>query len=298
MQTNLKTEFVRLLVLLTIATSLLACGSARVGQFDRFAQAGIKFTDSVPPVLDEAFQTAVETDSLVLVESRKRLSSQDDRLNAIETSNKNLKQRILLLNDLKRHARLLRSYFLALRALARTDEASGISDVAKGLVGSLETLDKRIAAVNIGGLSVKDFVGESSSLAVAAFQSAALNRELKERASIIDHELDIMQASLRVISEAMKSDIEAQLEATNRDEIELPYVRDSALPSDWNARRLAAFKRQIKLSSIDTAVDAAENMRLSFVALVENRLDDTGIALLLQDIDRVITLTEGISGTK
>lgn len=290
-------RLVRLLSVLLIVVSASACASARISQFDKFALAGIKFTDSLPPVLDDSFRVAVETDSRILIETRRILSSEEDRLREIEASNENLGRRVTLLNDLKQHVRLLRSYFIAMMTLAKTDEASGISDAAEGIVASLGALDGRISAASIGGLSVEEFIGQSASVAVSNFQSAALNRELRAHASAIDRELDILQAALTVLGSAMRADLEAQLAATERDEVIMPYVKSGTLPSDWNARRLEYFKRQLDISSVDSAADAARNLRLSFVALVENRLDDAGIALLLQDIDRVIIFAERIGDT-
>jgi hypothetical protein len=82
----------------------------------------------------------------------------------------------------------------------------------------------------------------------------------------------------------------------------LPYVRQGDLPADWNDRRLAAFKRRLEIAAVDSAATAATDLHLSFVALAENRLDDGTLALLIGDLDKLVTLVEGIkskpAGTK
>lgn len=289
----------RLLVILGFATILGACavGTARINQFEEFAQAGTRFADTVPPVLDEAFRVAVATDSLVLTQARVGLRSSEDRLKAIEQSNRNLAERIAILSDLKRQASLLGAYFVALQALAHTDaESSGMTEVASGIVGALGKLSPRIASAKIGGSPVSDFLAPVVSLTFTAFQSAALNRELRKNGATIERQLDLQQAALTAIADAMRAEFEIHAVAADRDSIVLPYVRDGTLPSDWAQRRADAFQRQTQLRSVDAAAKAAQSLRSSYVALVENRLDETNLTALLLDINSIVTLLEGVRG--
>ena len=92
-------------VVLVFALGLVstACATARVGQFDAFARAGIQFTDAVTPVVDQAFETAVATDTLLLLRARKDLTSSEERLERLQSSDEVLSERLQILNDLKRH---------------------------------------------------------------------------------------------------------------------------------------------------------------------------------------------------
>lgn len=287
------------LVVLGFATVLGACaaGTARINQFEGFAQAGTRFADAVPPVLDEAFRLSVATDSLVLTQARVGLRSSEDRLKAIEQSNRNLAERIAILNDLKRQASLLGAYFVALQALAHADaESSGMTEVANGIVGALGKLSPGIANAKIGGSPVSDFLAPVVSLTFTAFQSAALNRELKKNGAIIERQLNLQQAALTATADAMRAELEIHAVAADRDSIVLPFVRDGTLPSDWTQRRTDAFQRQTQLRSVDAAAKAAQSLRSSYVALVENRLDETNLAALQQDINGIVTVLEGIRG--
>lgn len=300
MQRRLSVRPARLLII-GFAISLTACavGKARVNQFDKFAHAGIQFTDAIPPLLDEAFLAAVTTDSLALKQGRTGLPSEEARLDAIEKSNDNLTKRIAILNDLKRHASLLRAYFAALQVLAQTDaESSGMTVVTNGLLTSLGKLHPQIANAKLGQSSIGDLVAPVTSFAFTAYQSGVLNRELRQNAETIDKELNLHQAALRAIADTMKADLQTQFAAIDRDAIVLPYARGKPLPSDWTQRRVDAFHRQLQMHSVDAAAKAAQSLRTSFVALVENRLDDTGIALLLRDINDIVALVEAIRGTQ
>lgn len=73
----------RALVSACLIGLLGACSTARIAQFDGFAAAGIKYADTIPLVFDQSFETAVKTDSLVLLETRRHLPGQKERLAAI-----------------------------------------------------------------------------------------------------------------------------------------------------------------------------------------------------------------------
>lgn len=278
-----------------LAVALSACSTARISQFDGFAAAGIKYTEAIPAVYDQAFETAVRTDSLVLRDGRPHFS-QNDRLKEISVSNEKLATRFEILTALKVHAAELRAYFIALKALASSEAGSGLTQATKDLAANLGKLDDRITKLSVGSLPINDFIGQAVPLVVAQYKSSALNAELKDRAQSIERELNLQEAAISAIAAQMKSDVAVRLTAQDRDEIVIPYVRDGSLPSDWNEKRLQGFRRRLDLGVIDAAVSAAKNLRLSYVALVENRLDDGGLLLLIGDINKLIGLIEGIKG--
>lgn len=280
-------------VVLAVALGLVpsACATARVGQFDAFARAGIQFTNAVTPVVDEAFETAVATDTLLLLRAREDLTDSAERLERLQSSDEVLRRRLRILNDVQRHVALLKSYFVAIRALAQTDEASGITTATQDLVGNLGQLNERISA---GIPRVNGFLGRGVSVAVSRFQSAALNRELQANADTIERELDLQRAALMAIGDQMRADLESQFAAQYSERVELPYSRDGVLSPDWSRRRMEAFRHQELLTSLGAAADAAHSLRVAYVALVEDRLDATGIQLLLDDIQRIITLAEDV----
>jgi hypothetical protein len=284
-----------LVVLLALPGLGCAAKAARASQFERFALAGTQFADAVQLVLDESFETKVATSSLVLVEARPNLD-RDQRLEAIEDDDTELRERLSILDDLKKHARILRGYFVALQTLAQTDaESSGLVDVTNGLVGALGGISPAIARATVGGQGIQDLIRPAVDFAFGSFQSRALERELRRNAPTVERELALQQAALTVIADAMRSDLEAQAEAEDRDRIHLPYVQEGTLPADWNERRLNSFRRRIRLSSVDAATQAVETIRSSFVALVENRLDDAAIGALIRDVTEIVTFVEGVT---
>jgi hypothetical protein len=280
-----------------LAGSASGCATtqARLDQFEAFAVAGVQFADAVPVVLDESFEATVRTSSLVLEEARPTLD-QDARLTELAREDSLLARRLAILTDLKGHARALRGYFIALRSLAWTDiESSGLTDVTGSLLERLGHLSPTIGSATVGGREIGDLVSPAVEFTVGQFQSAALEDELRRHAPAIERELALQQAALEVVAEAMRADLETQAAAEDRDRIDLPFARSGTLPASWSQRRLDSFRRQIRLSSVDAASQAAETLRSSFVALVQGRLGGALIGALAQDVTVILTFTEALS---
>ena len=306
MQTRGYRTAVRLMLIacLPLVGGACATAGARVAQFGAFAEAGTQFADAVPAVLDESFNATVTTSSLVLAEARPGLLLLDadirrsTMLEQLEQNDALLLERIGILRDVKQHAGVLREYFVALQALAQTDaNSSGLTDVARGLVTALGSLSPAIANASVGGKAVSGLVPPIVNFAVAGFQSRVLEEELRRNAGTIERELAVQQAFLTAIAEAMTADLQAVYEAEDRDRIHLPYVNPGNLPGDWSQHRLASFQRQVQLSSVDAAAQAAARLRATFVQLVENKVDQGTIAALFVDINSVLTFIETGTGT-
>jgi hypothetical protein len=74
-------------------------------------------------------------------------------------------------------------------------------------------------------------------------------------------------------------------------------AKDS-LPSDWTKRRKELLNAHVSLDSVDAVVALARNLKLSFLALVEDRLEPADFGILFKDINEILTLIEDIQGTK
>jgi hypothetical protein len=284
-----------LLVCSVLSESGCATKTARVNEFERFALAGTQFTEAVQVVLDESFEATVGTSSLMLMEARPGLN-EDKRLEELEKNDKALQERLSILNSLKKHARILRGYFVALQTLAHTNaESSGLLDVTNGLVGALGEISPAITGATVGGQKIESLVRPVVEFAFVSFQSRALERELRQHAATVERELAVQQAALRAVADAMRSDLQTQAAVEDRDRIHLPFAKEGTLPPDWRERRLNSFRRQLRLSSIDAATQAVDTLRSSFVALVENRLDAAAIGALLHDITEILTFVETLT---
>jgi len=246
----------------------------------------------------EAGNVAIDADSAALIKAREQLTPKERGVTIIE-NNKLLRERIALLRDLRRHTQLLRSYFLALAALAKTDAPSGIGTAAEGVVDSLGKMSECIKNAKVGALPVSDFVGPVVKITVAQFQRGALEKELRARTPTIERELDLQQAAMQAIAGQMRTDLEVlQLREEALEVVDPFRAAKESLPSDWTKRRKELLNAHISLDSVDAGAELARNLKLSFLALVENRLDLSDVEMLSGDINEILTLIQDIQGSK
>ncbi len=280
-----------------LAVAVAGCGtSARFAQFQKFSQAGVTYADTVPAILDEAFELALAVDSLVLTRTRNHLT-RPQRIRALSESTKALQERQQVFGEIRRHAVLLRTYFVALGQLAASDADSGIPQATEGLVQSMQGLSGKLKdqTINFGNnikIPIDKFVGAIATIAVRSYRSAVLTRELRRNAQVIERELAIQEAAIQAVAEGMRDQVQLQINDEMLRQVARPYVNDGSLPSDWNARRLAIFKRNTTIAAADAAAKAAKNLRLSFIALVENRFDLASLNLLISDLNAVVSFVE------
>ncbi len=282
---------------IVLATALLpACTSTvRVGQFREFADIGVAYVDAADAFLEEAGDAAIDADSHVLMVARERLPDAAERAKDLVESNGLLRERLGLLSELRLHGHLLRAYFLALAALAESDAPTEIGVATTELVTSLGTLDEGIRRARVGGREVADFSGPVVEVAVAGFQHAALERELRAHARIIERELDLQQAAMRAIGEQMRTDLKVVLAGLETTEIVRPFRGSRQLPRRWPTSRKEILKAAASVESADAAADAAAGLKASFVKLVEDRLGISDLQALIDDIDRILDLIESVA---
>jgi len=297
-QTRRSRIFKNCLILLTTCFLLSGCASAKINQFSRFAELGSAYSEAVTGLTKEAGNVAIDADSAALIKAREPLTPKERGETIIE-HNELLKERIGLLRDLRRHTQLLRSYFQALAALAKSNEPSGIGAASEDVVKSLGKMSDRIKNAKAGALPVSEFVGPVVKITVAQFQRGALEKELRVHAPIIERELDLQQAALQAIAEQMRTDLEVlQAREEALDVVDPFRATKDSLPSDWTKRRKELLNTHISLDSVDAGAELARNMKLSFVALVENRLDLSDVETMFGDINEVLTVIEDIQGSK
>lgn len=285
-----------ILVTLAIVSFIASsCAAMRMNQFKQFSQAGISYSGAVTDLLAASGAAAIDTDSMVLVKTRQPLSTAE-RSAAIIEHNKTLRERLAILGDLRRHARLLSSYFEVLGTLADSNAPSQVGTAAESVVQALGKLDTSIQNAKVGHTPVADFVGSVTQIAVAHFKAAALENELKKRAQTIERELDLQQAALSAVAQEMRVDLQAQIQQQESNDIVMPFVKDGPLPDAWSKERKEILQSQISLASVDAAADAAKKLKIAFVALAEGRFQLVDVTSVLSQISEVVTLIEKVQG--
>jgi hypothetical protein len=271
--------------------ALAACATQRIEKAGQVANAGVAFADAVPAVLDESFVLSVAANSSVLAADQPRLTPAQ-RETDLTTHDQALKAQLPILHDLKTHARLLRSYFIALGAIVSSDATTGISAATGKIVSELSKAGVDLSKKQVGGFPISDAIQPAIDFAVATYQNAVLSNELRERGHTIERELELQRAALSLIGEQMRADADARIEHELRKPVFTDYVNATPLPSDWTERRIAAFRQTADLDSLNKAVAAAENLHNSWIAFAQDRLDEASLLQLLKDIDELVAMAD------
>ena len=282
-----------LLCAVTAALLVTGCTTTRISQFDRFAEAGKTYSDAMVALTDEAGKVAVDANSEFLTSIRDDLQSENQRREEYEKHTQSVQELITELNSLREHSLLLRRYFAALADLARAKDET--SAAANDLAKKLQDLHPRLKAAKIGNASVSEFVGEAAPLVVGSFKQRALERELRNNASLLERELELQKAFLEALSEGLRDDLETIARIRGADEVAKPYIREARLPSSWRKDRQQVLMTSLASASAENAAEAAKKLKETFVALVERRVSPGDFDMLFADIESMIDLIELVS---
>jgi len=282
-----------LLLGLVLIDALAGC-AARLNQFHTFAQAGVAYVAASQSVTQTAGAAAVNTDSALLTKYRPDLDQAQRRARVIQ-SNTLLKQRLHVLELINTHGKLLETYFEAVAALSDPKASNSVGTAAEGVYAALSKISPALKDAKMGATSVSSFIPIVTAPVVATFKAHALNQELKARSSAVVNELALQEAAFTAIEAELKTDIQEQQNFQETESID-QFVAAGPLPVGWANQRLTILSTPASVAAADAASKAAAQLRRTFTALVENRIDDAGFASLTSDISNMLTIAQGIQG--
>jgi len=278
-------------LILGIVTS--AC-AARITQFGDFAQAGLTYVKASEAVIDDAGVASIRANNATLVKNRQAIPP-ENRLAEINTHNDLLKERLVILQDIRRHGRLLQRYFQALADLAGSDAPQAAAAAADGAFASLSKLSPGIKTAKVGAASVGDLIPAVTKPIVASFKVRALERELELRSEAIANEIALQEAAFTAIGQGLVTDLQVQMNTFETEQVNNPFAADGVLPGNWVGNREQLLKMTGTVASAGAAVAAARNLRASFESLVNNRFDRAALDSLLLDINAMLDIATKIA---
>lgn len=278
-------------MIIPVASLLLLSGCAsRVNQFQKFGEAGQTYADTMNKLLDASGGVSIDASSAFLINQRS-IPGDAGELNKLKESDKQMEERVQILNAIAEHNRLLSTYFEALAGLAGSNAGTEIATGTTGIVNELSKLNPRISKATLGEAPIGSLVGPATKLVVASFQQAALERELKRNAQTIERELELQVAAMQAVATIWKSDQETII-AGNKKINQEQFLKDNALPGNWAANRKAILTASTSTKLADSASEAAKNLKEAFVKLAENKVDVVDIPVLVNDLKKVLELID------
>lgn len=274
---------------------LASCSTARLGQFSQFAATGQTYTTALPKVLDVALQSTIEANSSELVDIRNKIKTPKERADKLAKADEEIHRRAQAFNAIKTQTNLLGAYFTGLAALAESDAGEGLAKSTQDTADALAKISKDAATLKISASPVEDVLAGVAPIVVAAFQQAKLEQVLKATAESVGRSIDIHVTLLDQLGVVIRDEQAVAIGITKLEEVDRKYRDVGALPKKWKARRAELLLEQVSLGEMEEALKAAQKLKLAFVDLIENKSSSASLTILLQDIQKLISLAERIS---
>lgn len=278
-----------------LVVALGGCADQKLHQAAAFADTAIVFEDSLPAIIDQALAVSVQADSLQRVGARKFLR-RPQRGPVLRDADKLLVERAAIFEQVKAHGVLLREYFVAIKTLATTDQATGLSQTMNGVVGRMDKLSAQIngSGFSSAGDTIAKLVDQSVNFTVANIKAGALRRSLDRHGKKVDRSLAVQHAFIAVLRKQMAADLGNVRKPAYRNNVVKPFVDDGNLPNDWWKRRLELLTTSPDLRAVMAAETAARRVRHAFLALAVNELNTATLGSIVSELDSIVGIAETV----
>jgi hypothetical protein len=285
-----------------VTLGLTACASPerQIHQAAGLGEAGIKMAETLPPLYDAFFTQAVEADSLELAAQRETEADTESALKALDESNADFEKSIAIIVDLKRHADLLRSYFVAFKALAAEETGAEIPGAAKTAVETLQRVGGEIAGKPLPGAEAADIIEPVATIAVQVAKSAALHDEFEARGAIISREIALQEEAVGIIATRMIGDRRRVLIETEENRLTREFATEfgKPLPADWWLRRSNYLSAVIDIAAVTRAQSAVRNFRIAWEDMAAGRGTTTTVDDVIADLNAVADQLDKLAASK
>lgn len=281
-----------IVIVALLATFTTGCRSS--AEYQRLAKAGNTYTTAMDKLLTTAGEIRIDTTSEQLLK--------DDRLKnqTFESYNELSKldiERLEILENLRKHNRLLTRYFALIDELATSNAPERAQQEIGGIVDNLNDIGTQLrGSALIPNTSVIKSVG---GLVISSQIRGALREELEKRKDIIDLEFKTQQVLLEALSNSIKQDVNLTRESRELRQAIRPLVEEQPISDadNWIAERRAILTMNTTVSELEDASKSAGKFRDLFKDFVEGKLNRQRFNTLLTDIESFVTIVEQLKNS-
>lgn len=282
-----KVHFPVIIAIAIATTCLSACRST--DEYKKLAEAGTNYYNALNQLLDLAVETRIdESSEELLLQDRENNQTSDD-YNDFSDSDRN---RIDLINRLKKHNSLLSKYFKLLQDLAGSDAPDRTQTAIGGVVDNLNTIGKTLRTSNL--IENKEVFQGIGKLIVSSKIRGALKEELEKRNQTIMLELKTQQELLDALSTQIKGELKG---IQDRQELRLvinPFLEPTPIADEdaWIATRRELLTQEVTAAELENASQALGDFQNIFQDFVEGQSSSGRINALLTDIENLLSVIE------
>ena len=264
------------LIVVLLFLSLSACAGPQTKDFSEFASSGIRFTEQVPKVYDYAFKQEVHADSAKLIGDREQaivLGVSGDKLaETLKERDGLFLLRLEQFNLMKKHAILMRSYFVALAKLASDQDAEQAAMGAANIANQMENLVPQLKQITVLKTSISDLFQPVTQIAVGALTNQYLKENLEQHGQTLWNAIELQQDMFVLL---LKIEQEQDQKAWRQRENvvlarPLANLRND-LPANWSEQRLALLTVSPAETPLSAAIQATDELHQNLRSLALNQ---------------------------
>ncbi|MCI5145200.1 MAG: hypothetical protein D3923_06630 [Candidatus Electrothrix sp. AR3] len=283
----------RSIMLIPLSAFLLTgCATPQRSEYAAFAQAGSGYAQAVDKLLVVAGKAQVDSSSWIFVINKDTFGVVSEKsYNDLTDQDK---KRLQIIRDLQNHARLLGKYFDQLNYLATSDAPERTKKSIEGLITNMTEL---VPQLNASYPDVFKALPQITDMAVDIKIRGALREELNTRQKVIRRQLVIQERLLK----RLRADITKALtdEASIKEDLfvkgPLLDKKPLAKTEAWVAKRHEViYLLPVTVAELDSAGEAAENMKEAFEILLSGKDAMSRINALITDIESILAVADAV----
>ena len=278
-----------------LLAGLSGCASAKIPEFQAFANAGTAYTQAVTGLITEAGNTAVDANSVKLLQNRSLapVTAAD-----YQQQDQDMRSYLAELNRIEAQTKLLGDYFQSLADLANSNAPESFDTEVQSVATTLEGVTQAVRGTTIAKAEpLAAAAGSVSGLVVKDIQGKELERELNARKDTIAAILQLQQKLLAILSAQTEANLRFTAAQTYDQQVVTPFMAGQVTTQtaqSWMANRLSYLSQPELVQQMITAAQAAQSLQQAWNKLLTNDLTLEEVQAISAELAPVLTSLEAL----
>ena len=289
----------RLLLPVLLLAALTGCATAKIPEFEAFADAGTAYTQAVTGLITEVGSAAVDANSVKLLENR---SLAQVPLSAFEQQDQEMRDYLTELSHIQVQTTLLGNYFQALADLATSSAPESFATEVESVATTLTGVTQEVTGTEIAqSAEIASAAGSVGGLVVTEIQGKELERELNARKDTIARILQLQEALLKVLSSQTEANVRFTTALDYDQQVVAPFMAGqvtTATQKSWMAERSSLLAQPVLVDQVNTAAQAAQSLQRAWNKLLSNDLTAAEVQAITDELAPVLASLDALEKAK
>ena len=281
-----------------IGASLAACDSS-LEEYQKFATAGKEYAEALDTLLVTSGNYFVDAQSEKLLrndlgDAKPREFNQD--WERYEKSNKNAKEWLRLIEQMRQHTDLIEQYFISLENLATSNTPAQARQATERIFNELNLVSTKIQGETLVSQPIASALSQVTRIILSEKIEGALRKELEQRKEAIYQELAIQESVVQFLNSELEEDLEFIRENQEERWLLQPYAAPEPITNsdEWIVKRRSFLTTKTSLEALKDASRSSQKLRESFELLLEDKFTKERADALLSDTNSLLDVAEEI----